>query len=106
MAVEQTNRGPQPQDIIEIIESHYVPAHPIGNKYVVVESFDGYDVWIINEHGKYDCVCGEDFKIIGSVREERSQFLQALKERDKKLFGEDFTEKDTLIIEKEDDHPQ
>lgn len=84
-------KAPKPQDIIEIIESHYVASHPIGNKYVVIESYDGYDVCIINEDGKFDMVCGEDFKIISSVGEERQKFSDAIKKRDQELLGENYT---------------
>jgi hypothetical protein len=79
-------RTPKPNDIIEIIESHYVPSQTIGNRYVVVDCFDGYDVWIINERGEYEGVCGEDFKIVDNVDDARARFIDAIKERDKKLM--------------------
>lgn len=81
------DKNPQPMDIIEIIESHYVPAHPIGNRYVVIETFDGYDVCIINERGEYDMVCGEDYRIIGSVEKARKTFQDTIVKRDYKFFG-------------------
>lgn len=82
-------RTPKQGDIIEIIESHYIPSQTIGNRYVVIECHDGYDVWIINERGEYEGVCGEDFKIVDSVDEARERFINAIKERDRKLLGED-----------------
>ncbi|WP_299831375.1 hypothetical protein [uncultured Metabacillus sp.] len=65
-------------DIIEIVESHYVPSHPIGNKYVVIENVDGADVAIINEKGEYDTVCWEDYKVIGNVNEAKEKFYDEI----------------------------
>lgn len=79
------DKSPKAFDIIEIIESHYVPSHKIGNKYVVIETFDGYDVCIINEYGKYDMVCGEDYKIIGSVDDARKTFQESAKKMNEDL---------------------
>lgn len=61
-------------DVIEIIPSHYVPSHPIGSRYVVVGSLDGYDAEIINEKGEYATVCGEDYKVIGNIADKRKDF--------------------------------
>lgn len=86
---QETNKvehtPPKPFDVIEIISSHYVPTYPIGNIYVVIGCEDGYDAEIIDENGKYNMVCWEDYKIIGNAKELKAKFIEEIRQQQNEM---------------------